>query len=859
MLEQVPGQLAAGPGVGRVDFHEPPQDRFDRRKAVVAQPLHPQLGQVEVVREASAGRRQVLQRRRPARGVGQQPGVRAVRVLGERLDLEHLRPQVARPHQVALRRRQVGGRAQPDRRLRPAARLLQQLLPAAEIAVERTRLRREEHQVPVVGAQRHRPVEHGERLGEPFELRQRAVQRPGGVPAPGAEAVEPPAQDRQRLGGPAAAAGGGEVRAGQVLVLVLQAKRVVVQLGRLVEMPLRPADVRQVVVVVSVDRVPANRLAQKVDRLRVLARVRTQLMGVALPADRIGRRPLGELPQEIDVFLAARQLAQARGAGELERDVVGKMLEQPLDALQHLGRVGIVVGQRPPGVERQRVVRGDRLHGAARLFRLLPLVPFQGALQRVQPVVQLRVGQGQAVDARRLGPGHEHFAARPGAPVAFEQAVGEELGLVPQRRVADDQRAPPGVVADARLQVRAGRLGGGQRERQPAVEHGDGAVPGDGELAHDPTVLLRPAPLGVMRRAGIRDRRRQLQMLARHVPEAAERGERCRGAGLVVLPHEAHAQDVPACVGRRALDVVNDLLVEIALHLPGVFERPVGFAEEVGDVAAARLEPLPQVVIEQRGEPFELIEAVPRLGVALELDLNAGELAPDGAALQPPAGRLQELHRLLVALLLDQEVGDPLHGRAIPRPDLQGVACQGNGVVAAVLQRAQRRPFEDDPGVDMPQRLGAGEPVLGGVEVAQPAQDGPVQGEPVRPALQRCVVRQLADAPQELPGGPGALTVGQVVGEVPAGLRVGRVRAVRVDEVPVPEPLAAEVARHAPGKDARVGAAPGLQRRDRLADLVGLQVPALVVERKDRLPLFGGEKGERFGIDGAHRRTSYTG
>ena len=106
-----------------------------------------------------------------------------------------------------------------------------------------------------------------------------------------------------------------------------------------------------------------------------------------------------------DEVVAPRLVAQAEQAQQHPERIVGEEAQQPLGTGEQLGGLGVVQGQGLAGVPRQPVVGGFGPEGVVLGGGHGAMVPLQGALEAVQPVVQGGVGQGQPVQPVRSSRG----------------------------------------------------------------------------------------------------------------------------------------------------------------------------------------------------------------------------------------------------------------------------------------------------------------------------------------------------------------------------------------------------------------------------------------------------------------------
>ncbi len=79
----------------------------------------------------------------------------------------------------------------------------------------------------------------------------------------------------------------------------------------------------------------------------------------------------------------------------------------------------------------------------------------QGDLHSVQSVVESRLGQVETVEELLVVERDQRHPARTDRSVALQERAGQHLALVRQGRVADQQRSPPGVIADDSLEMRS--------------------------------------------------------------------------------------------------------------------------------------------------------------------------------------------------------------------------------------------------------------------------------------------------------------------------------------------------------------------------------------------------------------------
>jgi hypothetical protein len=92
--------------------------------------------------------------------------------------------------------------------------------------------------------------------------------------------------------------------------------------------------------------------------------------------------------------------------------------------------------------------------------------------------------------------GHERHPPGTRRSGGAEKLMGEDLPRVSKEGIPDYERTAVVVVSDRGLEVSGLGGGGGEGERGTTVQEGASRVPGDRELASDPTVLPRPGAFG---------------------------------------------------------------------------------------------------------------------------------------------------------------------------------------------------------------------------------------------------------------------------------------------------------------------------------------------------------------------------
>ncbi len=109
------------------------------------------------------------------------------------------------------------------------------------------------------------------------------------------------------------------------------------------------------------------------------------------------------------------------------------------------------MGQQAPGVQGQAMAGRLGLKDLVGSRRALPVVLAQRDLHPVHVVVQGGLGEIQAVEQAGAVLGDHHHSLGPRGPIAFEHLAPHRLASIGPHRIADQERAAPGVVADDRL------------------------------------------------------------------------------------------------------------------------------------------------------------------------------------------------------------------------------------------------------------------------------------------------------------------------------------------------------------------------------------------------------------------------
>jgi hypothetical protein len=196
------------------------------------------------------------------------------------------------------------------------------------------------------------------------------------------------------------------------------------------------------------------------------------------------------------------------------------------------------------------MIRIERFERFVFAPRGAPLVSNQGPLERTQMNVERGLRKLDPIQSSEFAAGDQRHAARADRAVPAEELLRQILALARSSRIADQQRAPCGVVADHGLEMCCGGLLCDDRERDAAIEELDGGIPGHGEFTRDPSVLLCPVAFHVVGGAVVAYGLRHLQVLDWHRPVRPDRREVRGTTRQVVLLHEGNVEQDLATLGR---------------------------------------------------------------------------------------------------------------------------------------------------------------------------------------------------------------------------------------------------------------------------------------------------------------------
>ncbi len=831
-LEEMGGELAPGPGVLGVEFHEPADRGLVRGGLVLAEPLDEGLVEAGVVGEAVEHGAQGGERGGAALGLRQEARHGGLRVGRHRIGLVGLLPEGEGLAEPALVGRQLRGGAKAEGGMAVTLGARDEILRAGEVAVARPRVGGVEDEVAVGGPERHRLVEHAEALLHLLQLLEGPEERARGGGGTGAEAAEAVAEEEEGGGGLAEMAGRDEVGLRVLLVLVLEAGGETVDLERLLAAAPVPEEPGEGVMAVRVAGRTSDGLVEEGHGFVMAAIVGRELAGVLGAEERGGLAALAEAAEDLETLLAAAEFAQVLEAGEEEIRVVREEPEKVVDAAALGDAVGVVGGHGAAALEGEPVAGGDGLERLPGPPRGRAVVPLEGGERRGEEVPEGGLGEVEVREAAGLRAGDEGHAARPRGAIPRERLLVEELAEGPLVGVADEEGAAERVVADHRLEVGVGGIDGGEGEGDASVEEGDGAVPGDGELAGDPAVLLGPAALALGGGPVVADLLRDGEVVGGHGPEAAEGGEGGGGAGDVMLAHEAHGEEDAARAGGGRGEASREGAVEGEVRARGPFGGAGEVAAGVGGVGAAGGEPLAAAFFQEGREFGEAVEAGAGVVVEGELGLERGELGHERAALEAGGGFAEEAEGVAVAVEQLKEVGAGLDGGAVPGLRGEGALEGLQRLGIAVLGLEEAGADDAGPAAVAGALLGAGHPVLSSVEVAEVGGDLGAEGGEVG-AVGVGDAGEVAQGAEETPGGEGAAAVEHAVGGVVERLGVCAVGAPGKEVEGGGEPGGAQVGGHAARQDARARAGPSAERPERQAGLPGLEVQTLLVELAD--------------------------
>ena len=444
LLREEDGELAMGPGVGRVDREDLADDRLGGGGAVVLQPAAPELVEGEVVREPPGGPPEVLQRLGAAFGLGQEPGDGGIGVEGRRLGVEHLTPEPEGLERPPLGRGERRGGPEPCLAAREPLGPGEPLGRAVELAVLAVRLGDEEEQLAVDGPEPERLVEHLERLGHPLEEAEGPVERPVRPARLRPEPPGPGIEEVQGLLGLPQVPGGQEIGAGEPFVLVVEAGGDPVELERIGELAPVPRDVGLEVDAGVVERPGLQDLRDQLEHGRVLSGVGHQLLGILAEEQGVRAGARAEVLEQGQALVAAGEVAEGAELAEQEVRVVGVEGEQAIEGVEQLAHVGVVPRQESAPLVGEPGVGGFEPHRLVGLRGAGAVVLAEGALHGEEVIVEGRLGELEPVEPVglrragrapcRAGRSSRWRSSRPSANASPELGMlGSRIRIVPRR------------------------------------------------------------------------------------------------------------------------------------------------------------------------------------------------------------------------------------------------------------------------------------------------------------------------------------------------------------------------------------------------------------------------------------------
>lgn len=348
-------------------------------------------------------------------------------------------------------------------------------------------------------------------------------------------------------------------------------------------------------------------------------------------------------------------------------------------------------------------------------------------------------------------------------------------------------------------------------------------------------------------------------------PVAGDGGDGGRGAGHVVLPHEAHRQVDAASVAGGGGEARGDVGVVAGLLVGGGEGGGAGLlvaAEAVQRVGAARVRP-EQAVAGREGEAaFREIEGGEDVLVAAGFLQRVGQVQGEVAGLGVGHGFVQQGEGFLVAVAEAQEVGAVADGPAPEGMATERLGAEGERLVVAVLGAEQVAVLLHQPAALGEGAAGAVDEGFGRGEVAEVGQRAGAEREEVGlggvggRAVGRVGPMRVEPVQQFV----GAVAPEAVEGVVVGGLRVPQGDAVGAeDELTAEEPGAGHVY-DARGLDERGGVFPGVPGLRLVGAQEGQRVehPFLVDQSLDALDVDACMPGQAR-RDGAGRKGEFPG
>ena len=406
-----------------------------------------------------------------------------------------------------------------------------------------------------------------------------------------AKAREACSQKQDRLFRLVQMPGGVKVLPGRAFILVVEAGGEAIQFQRFEGRLLHPQQAGQ-----AGDPAESRPVAQgaprPVTRVGEFPRVFCQFLGVAQKKDRRRLPTTADFAQQRQSFITLVALAEAVQFPQQQAPVVGKQLEQAVELAQTPGRIAVVPGERQDGLKHQGMFGRRGLQRFQDSGGFVAAMSIQRKRKKVELSAQLAVREVQGVKKSAPRERRECHAPGTGRALLFQERIRrvfEEMAII---GIAHDESALDLIVTDHGLGVAGGSAERGKLERHAAVQQRFGGRPCHGEFADNPALAFRPVPASVRGRPGVADVLGHFELADGLVPIRAQRGERCRSAGVLVLRHKRHGQLDAAKIPAASRGPLGKLEPRGLANLARCRAGSGGVSGPPGDPGAERKQPL---------------------------------------------------------------------------------------------------------------------------------------------------------------------------------------------------------------------------------------------------------------------------
>ncbi len=835
------GELAAGPGIIRVLFDEGASDDLEVRGAAVADPLDAELEERQVMGELAGGLGEMIEGGRPALGLGEEEGGGAMGIDGEGLGGEDLTPELELGAGIAPASGEGGRGARPFAGRGPGAGVSEEGFGPFEVVAGGELLSGEKAERSILGPDGEGLIEDGKGgngLIDFEESADKGARREGGLAR---VLLETAGEEIDGLGGSFEPAAGVEPGGGEGFLLVVEAGGKPVIIAGVVEAALLPENMPADEAGRGIGRAAALGAVEPAESGGVLASVLAKLPRELLPKQRIGIAPDTDIAEPGEDVLTAPHVAKDAGSGQEKIDIAGVEVEEVLDGPEDLGGIRVVMGEGAASLAGDAMERIDGFELLARRDSGRAVMAVEGEQQGMVAVVEIGIGQLNALEAGGLIGGNDRQAARAVSGLRRKPGLGQKLDIVAKEGIPDDEALAEVIKADDSLLVGVAGLDGGEGERDAAADEVAGGGGGDGELARDPAVSLRPIPFAVGGRAVVADGVGDIEVGDRLVPEAAQRGEGGGDAGEMMLADERDRELDALGFGGRRLEPGGELDPGWGgAGTAGLERGGLELAEPIEACGPASGEPLLKRGLGQRRQPLGIFERRQGILEKVELELEGVQVLSQVECGEGHPSRPQKLQRFPVAS--NERQGVSRLGGKDPVARVAGEGGLGNlqGLGIAVLGFEPLAPLERDPGGLMAGVLGLSETVVGQLEIAEAGGNPGAQQKEIG-TVGRIRGRRLGEELEPLPCRNGAAQLQDGPDHEIMGLPAAGLAPPGAEEKPHAEGGRAKVPRKPSGENQIGRLSPGAEGAERPGTLVGFEEASLIVERLEGRALGVGE------------------